>query len=99
MVLYARTADLAKPMPPRAPPRFRACVTKGTDLTQLAKANLDLTEAGGSCEAFGAGDRPPRALVDAYPDLFRVPMRTRAKGVSGAGGPPRTRLLTRDVGG
>ena len=92
MVLYARTVDLAKPMPPQAPPRIRECVTKGTDLSQLAKANLDLTEAGGSCEAFGASDRPPRALVDAYPDLFRVPMRKRTRGVSGAGGPLRTRL-------
>jgi len=96
MVLYARTADLGRPMPPLAPPLYRACVSKGTDLTQLAKVNVELTGTVRSCEAHGQDERPPRALVDAYPDLFRVAIARRPPGISAVRA--RARLLTRDVG-
>lgn len=91
MVVYAATADHHAPMSPLHPPFYRACVSEGTDITDLANVNLipgylpDQT-----CRVQGALENPPLALDDAYPELFQPP------GPALVAGAPR-RSLTRNA--
>ncbi|MTE01682.1 hypothetical protein GIY56_15440 [Paracoccus sp. YIM 132242] len=73
MVLYAATADLGAPMPPMDKPVYRACVKKGTDLTNLKNENIDeLPRVEQTCEAV--------SLDEAFPELFERPAPLVAEG-------------------
>ncbi|MTH66301.1 hypothetical protein [Paracoccus shanxieyensis] len=71
MVIYAATAALGMPMSPLQPPVYRACVAKGTDLSDLSKVNINPGwRPDQTCRQQGAAETPPIALDDAYPELF-----------------------------
>ena len=82
MVIYAATADLGAPMPPMDRPIFRACVAKGTDLTNLSQVNVeDVIPVKDTCDIHG--------WDEAFPDIFETPAPLVAMG--------RATRLTRDA--